>query len=65
LAKGGLKDPAKKAEKDRKNTIDHTLYEFKRILDQKGIELDPQRLASLFFQTLGKFYQKISKFKKF
>ena len=31
----------KKAEKDikdRRDTIDHTLYEFKRILEQKGIE---------------------------
>ncbi len=50
--------------KKRRETIEQILYEFKRILDDKAIKKNPERLTNLFFQTLGKFYYKIRKFEE-
>lgn len=43
------------------NDLDHTLYEVKRIFED-GMEIKLDRAISIFFEVLGRFYQKVSKF---
>lgn len=54
--------PAETDKEQQLEYIDHTLYEIKRIFDDEIVDLD--RTISIFFEVLGRFYQKVSKFKK-